>query len=209
MTVTPLLALVIAASPVVSPAVSVDGAQQRDVLLVEDDAGAEEEGGFSYYFPLGSLDDDLHPAVDENLGILWLCYAFGGPVWPGYIITDAPADFEYLAESSFSAFLHGLIELIPFPCIYIPFIGLVIFGVWFAIFEFWLKPVAYINLYSRALYRVEGAGGRSGGSGGGGKKRRPKPTPPPDELERPGAYAPHLGSDPLAAADATAPAIAY
>jgi hypothetical protein len=208
MAIAPLLALTIDAAPVVTPAVSMDRAQQSDVLLVQDDAGAEEEGGFGYYFPFGSLDDDLHPAVDENIGILWLCFALGGPLWPGYIITGQEADFAYLAESSFSAFLHGLIELIPFPCIYIPFIGIIIFGVWFAIFEFWLKPVAYLNLYSRALHRVEGKGGKTGT---GGKKRRKHPDAPdaPKPLDRKDATAPLLGRDPLATIDAGAGSVAY
>lgn len=164
-------------APAAAPADDLERAVS--VVPVSEPTAADEGGGFSYFFPMG-LDDDLHPAVDDNLVILWLAYGIGGFLWPGYILTDELAGVDYLYEAAFSSFLHNLILFIPLPCLIVPIVGYVFFLVWALVFNWYLMPVAYINLYSRALKRAEGGGGSGGGDGG---KKRKKREAPPERLE--------------------------
>lgn len=104
------------AGPVVSQAAAATADAAPEVVLVADEAAApaEEEGGFGYYFPF-SLDDNLHPAVEDNLVALWIGYALGGFLWPGYTFTDELAGVDYIYEAALSSFLHSIILIIPLP----------------------------------------------------------------------------------------------
>lgn len=136
----------------------------RVVLTASDD----ERSFFDKHFPF-TLDEELHPDVDQNLVAMYIVFLlageFVGPLWIPKLFVDLDPGPDYTSDALIDWLIHtGITVLSVFPGTYLCGTGLIGALIW----AFYLNPVAYINMFNHHVIAENGMGG------GGKKKRRKK-----------------------------------
>lgn len=135
--------------------------QEKRVVQVAKDG---DRDFIATYFPF-TLPDNLHPALEEDLVVLWLVHAIlgwaAGPLWIPSAIAKVDTGDDYQTEAIINWLIHT-IPLVANAIAYVPIVGWAIF-VLNCVQYFYLYPVA---TFSQVTYHATG--------GGGGKRKRKK-----------------------------------
>jgi len=120
----------------------------------EGDALEDTDDGFwARFFPWW-LDEELHPAIEENLITIWLANIFpGGFIWAPYIIAGELPGEQYYVEAVFAFTLHVLLLTPAALVMFVPVVGVLLLYGWMGANYLVLMPVASINALNRALKR--------------------------------------------------------
>lgn len=208
------LALSIPSPATADAAVAAADTHHATVQVAAADDEVDEEDNPNTFAPLRyyfswTLDDELHPEVDDEVPVMWVLAAILplAEFWLPYVMGD-PGD-GYFADTLSAFMVHNLGYVVLAPLWIIPPLGYAAFVVYFLALKVYFWPLSMLNHYSRSLYR-EDAGldhPLTGFDNGPPPLRRSAPTPAaPAAPAAPVAPAPAVAPPPAApAAPATPP----
>lgn len=160
------------AVPTPQDTVDAAGVERGEVTQVQKTEEDIEDMGFMERRAAFSLNDDLHPSIEDDLLPFFLgglCSIFGGPLWlPLLLLDDQPN--EYFEEAGITWLIWAAVLVAGNFVSFVPYIGWAFGFIWCPtalVISFYLMPVNVANAWDRAA-KVYGM------KDGGGKKRKKK-----------------------------------